>query len=84
MDDKTIMSTILSNVKGSCDLMMHGTIESSTSNVHSTFNKALQDSLCIQNEIYSKMTEKGWYQTQNVDQSQIQQTKQKVTSSQNS
>ena len=37
MDDKTIMSTILGNVKGCCDLMMHGSIESSTPNVHSTF-----------------------------------------------
>ena len=28
MDDRTMMDTILSSVKGACDLMMHGTIES--------------------------------------------------------
>lgn len=33
MDDKNIMATILGNLKGGCDLMMHGSIESNTANV---------------------------------------------------
>lgn len=77
MDDKTIMTTILNNVKGACDLMMHGTIESSTPNIHNAFNSSLQDYMSMQNEIYNKMSQKGWYQMTLADNAQIQQTKQK-------
>jgi len=77
MDDKTIMMTILNNIKGTCDLMMHGTIESSTPNVHNAFSSSLQDYVSMQNEIYNKMSQKGWYQMTLADASQIMQTKQK-------
>lgn len=80
MDDKTIMTTILSNVKGTCDLMMHGSLESTTPNVHSTFKTVLNDTLDVQNQIYSKMNEKGWYQMQSVEQQKIDQTRQKFSS----
>ena len=79
MDDKTIMTTILNNVKGVCDLMMHGKIESATPNVNSTFDSALDDMLCMQNQIYNKMTEKGWYTTEQVEQTKINQVKQKYS-----
>ena len=46
MDDKCIMENLLLTEKGVCDLYVHGTIESSTTNVHQTFNQALNDSLC--------------------------------------
>lgn len=79
MDDRTIMDTILSNVKGSCDLMLHGSIESSTANVHSTFTRALSDSLEMQNQIYSKMSQKGWYPQQKAEQQKIDAAKQKFS-----
>ena len=75
------MDTILSNVKGACDLMMHGTIESSTPQVHSAFDAGLQKCLCMQNEIYAKMTGKGWYPTQNAEQQKIDAAKQKFSAS---
>ena len=37
MDDKNLMEGILLLEKGVCDLYMHGTIESSTDNVHQAF-----------------------------------------------
>ncbi|NLK36879.1 MAG: spore coat protein [Epulopiscium sp.] len=80
MDDKTIMNTILSNVKGVCGLMMHGSIESGTPNVHSAFKTGLNDALEMQNKIYNKMVEKGWYTNQPVEPQKIQQTKQKFSS----
>ena len=46
MDDKCIMENLLLTTKGVCDLYLHGTIESSTANVHQTFDCALNDSLC--------------------------------------
>ena len=77
MDDKLIMSTILGNVKGACDLMLHGTIESETPDVHGAFNTALNDTLCMQNEIYAKMSSLGWYQAECADQQKITEAKEK-------
>ena len=79
MDDRTIMSTILGNVKGECDLMMHGAIESSTPDVHNTFGTALNETLELQNQIYSKMSSFGWYQTECAEQQKIDEAKQKFS-----
>ena len=77
MNDQMIMENILLTTKGACDLYMHGTIESSTQNVQQTFDSALSDSLCMQGDIYQKMASKGWYPTQQADQRQIDQVRQK-------
>ena len=71
MSDKNLMEDILLLEKGGCDLFMHGAIESSTANVHQAFNTALNDSLCMQDDIYKKMSGKGWYQTEQVEQNKI-------------
>lgn len=71
MDDKNLMQDLLLLEKGACDLYMHGAVESSTQNVHLAFNSAFTDSLSMQNEIYSKMENKGWHSTKQVDQNQI-------------
>ena len=63
MDDKTILENLLLTTKGVCDLYLHGSIESAgTTNVHSTFNKALTDTLAMQTDIYKTMTDKGYMQ----------------------
>lgn len=77
MDDKQVMQNLLNNTKAVCDLYMHGTLEASTANVHQTFSTALNDALCMQDAIYKKMSEKGWYQNQNAPQQQIDQVRQK-------
>ena len=77
MNDQAIMETLLNTTKGVCDLYMHGTIESATPNVHQTFSSALNDSLCMQDQVYQKMSEKGWYQTSAAPQQQVDQVKQK-------
>lgn len=76
MSDKDLMEGLLLIVKGAGDLYLHGTIESSTENVHNAFHKALCDTLEIQNEIYKKMAAKGWYPSQQVEEQKIQQLKQ--------
>lgn len=79
MDDKCLMENMLLTTKGVCDLYMHGTIESSTTNVHSTFDKALKDSLTMQDDLYKKMAAKGWYPSEQAEQQKIQQVKQKYS-----
>ena len=81
MDDKLIMDNLLTSVKSSCDLLLHASIESSTANVHTAFKQSLDDSLCMQNQIYSKMSAKGWYPATQAEQQQINQTKQKFANS---
>lgn len=77
MNDQAIMENLLLTTKGVCDLYMHGTIESSTQNVHQAFDSALNDSLAMQEDIYQKMSAKGWYPAQQADAQQIAQIRQK-------
>lgn len=77
MNDQAIMENLLLTTKGVCDLYLHGAIESATPNVHQTFSSALNSSLCMQDQVYQKMSAKGWYQTTPAQQQQIAQIKQK-------
>ena len=77
MEDKDLMENELLVIKGVCDLYLHGTIESSTAEVHMAFKDALNESLDIQNKIYNLMKEKGWYTTDTAEQTKIDATKQK-------
>ncbi|MBC8535764.1 spore coat protein [Feifania hominis] len=71
MDDKNLMEDLLLQEKGVCDLYLHGSIESGTPNIHQAFCTALTDSLQLQNEIYTKMSGKGWYPTEQANQQRI-------------
>lgn len=77
MEDKVYMENLLNLCKGVADLYLHGIIESSSPNVRAAFHQALCETLTIQNEIFSKMSEKGWYSVSQVEQEKIQQLKQK-------
>ena len=77
MDDRQLMENMLILEKGACDLLMHGTIESESPDVHHAFSCSLNTSLQMQERIYEKMQEKGWYPTQQAEQQKINQVKQK-------
>lgn len=77
MEDKNLMENMLLLEKGVCDLFLHGSIESSTQNVHTTFSTALNESLSMQDTIYDKMASKGWYPTEQAEQTKINKVRQK-------
>ena len=79
MEDKHLMENILLLEKGVCDLFMHGTIESSTDNVHQAFSAALNSALCMQDTIYDQMSAKGWYPTEQAEQNKVNSVKQKFS-----
>lgn len=79
MEDKQLMENHLLVVKGICDLYMHGTLESTTAEVHTAFKDALNEELNIQNKIYNLMSAKGWYQTDTAEQTKIESAKQKYS-----
>ena len=76
MEDRDLIENELLVIKGVCDLYLHGTIESSTAEVHMAFKDALNESLNIQNKIYNIMKEKGWYKTDTAEQTKIDTVKQ--------
>ena len=77
MNDQNCMEGILQLEKGACDLYLHGTLESCSDTVHQAFSKALFESLSLQNTIYDKMSEKGWYPVASVEQQKIDAVRQK-------
>ena len=77
MNDQNIMENLLQTTKGVCGLYMHGTIESATQNVHNAFDNALKESLCMQDGIYQKMSQRGWYPAQQAEQQKITAVKNK-------
>lgn len=81
MDDKNLMQNLLLLEKGCCELYMHGAVESSDKNVHQAFKTSFNDSLAMQNEIFSKMSEKGWYNIAQVEQQKIDTLRQQYSSS---
>ena len=72
MNEKQTMENLLLVLKGECDLMMHGAIESATGAVHGEFTRALSETLCMQNEIYNAMARAGMYPAATAEQKQIQ------------
>lgn len=82
MDDKQLMENLLLLEKGACDLFMHGAIESSTSAVNTAFDRALTESLALQDQIYTKMAARGWYAQDTAEQTKLNQVKQKYSAQQ--
>ena len=80
MDDRKLMETLLNLEKGCCDLYLHGSLESVSGNVHNAFSGALNQSLCMQNEIYCKMAAQGWYKTDAAEQNKLNTVKQSFSS----
>ena len=78
MNDQSIMENLLLTTKGVADLYLHGAIESTGGQpVHGAFGSALNETLCMQEQIYQKMASKGWYPTQQAEQQKIDQVRQK-------
>lgn len=81
MSDKDIMENLLLLEKGACDLYMHGAIESSDERVFSSFSNALHQSLQLQNQIYTKMKEQGWYNPEEAEKGKAAELKKKFSAS---
>ena len=79
MTDRDHMENMLLLEKGACDLLMHGAIESSSTDVRQTFSTSLNSGLQMQDQIYNKMQQKGWYPTEQVQQNKIESVKQKFS-----
>lgn len=74
MKDKLVMENVLLLLKGACEVYVHGTQEASNKKIHDILKYGLDEILKMQNEVYNKMTECGWYKQENIKASEINKT----------
>lgn len=80
MNDQTLMDEMLLLLKSTVEVYVHGSLESSTKNVHNTLKSNLDETIKMQDDLYNKMTECGWYQISNIETKAIKQTLKKLNS----
>ena len=71
MSEQLLIENYLLILKGTTEVYVHGTLESSNDDVRSILNDGLNEILQCQANTYNKMTEYGWYNTNNVDKNTI-------------
>ena len=79
MDNELVFNNYLMLLKGVVEVYIHGTLESSNEDVRETLKTSLNDILNSQRDTYNLMTQNDWYQVNNIKDSIIDKTYQKVT-----
>ena len=74
MNDKLLMENYLLILKSTMEVYVHGTLESSNSDVRDTLKLGLDETVYHQARTYDEMTKYGWYTINNVKASAINQT----------
>lgn len=80
MNDQLIMDNYLLILKSTVEVYVHGTMESSNSNVRNTLKDNLNDIMTSQADTYDLMTKYGWYPVNNVNSNMISNTLSKINS----
>ena len=80
MNDNILMENMLLLLKSTTEVFVHGTLESSNKHIHIALRHGLDEILKMQDELYNKMTECGWYNIQNVEPKMIKQSIKKLES----
>lgn len=79
--DKLLMENYLLVLKSTVEVFVHGTLESSNPDNRKTLKEGLNSIMDSQASTYDLMTKYGWYQVNNIDTNTINQTLNKVMSS---
>ena len=78
MDDRLIMENYLLILKSTVEVYVHGTLESPNQEIRELLKAGLDNTMNFQADTYDEMTTFGWYEINNVKDSQIKQTYNKV------
>ena len=81
MNDKLLLENYLLILKSTVEVYVHGTLESSNNSVRVVLKNSLNKIMTCQANTYDLMSQNGWYQTENVQASEITKTLNKVDSS---
>ena len=79
MNDQILLDNYLLLLKSTVEVYVHGTLESSNENIRELLKKCLNNTLSRQSTTYDKMTEYGWYTTENISSKNIQKVYDKIT-----
>ena len=74
MNDQLLMDNYLLVLKSTVEVFVHGTLESSNSDVRKEMKNGLEQIMICQADTYDEMTKYGWYPVNNVDKSVINNT----------
>lgn len=74
MDNRLIFENYLLILKSTVEVYVHGTLESSNSDVRNLLKKSLDSIMTMQANTYDLMKENGWYQINNIDTNTIYET----------
>lgn len=83
MNDQILMDNYLLILKSTVEVYVHGTLESSNSDVRENLKECLDDTMKMQADTYDKMTKFGWYQVNNVETDTMNQTLTKLQNQSN-
>ena len=74
MNDQLLMDNYLLVLKSTVEVFVHGTLESSNSDVRKEMKNGLDQIMTCQADTYDEMTKYGWYPVNTVDKSVINNT----------
>lgn len=77
-NNRLAMENYLLVIKSTVEVYVHGTLESSNSDIKQLLKDILNETLTHQEDTYNMMSKYGWYQTNNVDTDTIKQTLNKL------
>ena len=83
MNDQILMENMLLLLKSNMEVYVHGTLEASNPAVHECLKFGLDQTVILQQNLYNKMTECGWYQISNVNKIVINDTLTKLKNKDN-
>ncbi len=78
MSDKLYLENYLILLKGTTEVYVHGTLESSNDDIRKVLNNSLNEILSSQADTYEKMKEFGFYETEEISQNEISTTLNKL------
>lgn len=74
MNNQVLMDNYLMILKGTVEVYVHGTLESSNQDIRELLKYGLDETMEDQANTYDEMTKYDWYTVNNVDKSTINQT----------
>ena len=78
MNDQILMDNYLLVLKSTVEVYVHGTLESSNQSVRELLKAGLDNTMTHQADTYDEMTTFGWYEINNVKESEIKKIYNKV------
>ena len=81
MNDKLLMDNYLLILKSTVEVYVHGTLESSNEDIRKLLKEGLDETIKHQARTYDEMTKYGWYQINNIKNTEIKETLNKIQNS---